>query len=470
VTQVTANRWREEYPDERYGSCGCDQPGEGDLKQTILAFCSRVRPGSLEQLEQMLAPIGEDPARNEYVPFGAVRSLHFASFAIMNDRDSGPWLVFENNFDGSLDTYLDDLLNHCGRGLRAIYQCCEGFATPDGAEQDGLGAYLRAHVVWPSAAHVGNVGRSVKRIKQERALRQVLDEELDTLLRSDQPPSRPGEIRRSLQRSIGQSPKTREWIINSPPRQTWLEAWLPWVRIGALVVGAVLLSPLLLPAAVVWVRRLQHQEARDEPWKELPPSDLLRRVEAAEDRSGSVQNHVVSLAYIKPGRFRKMTIRLVLWLVSLNASVSRNGKLGDIATIHFAQWSLLGDGDRLLFLSNFDGSWQSYLDDFIDLSSLGLTAVWSNTEGFPRTRWRIFEGLLETRRAGIGDGSQFLEGGAEDGPRFKAIARNTMAVTNVWYSAYPSLTVQQIDENSDIRERLFTPLDPAGEQEWLRHF
>ena len=101
---------------------------------------------------------------------------------------------------------------------------------------------------------------------------------------------------------------------------------------------------------------------------------------------------------------------------------------------------MIDNGRRLLFLSNFDGSWENYLDDFIDKASIGLTGVWSNTLNFPRTYFLVF-------------------GGASDGPRFKAVARDSQTVTNAWYSAYWDQTVQGIDNNSSIREDLLKPLN-----------
>jgi hypothetical protein len=112
---------------------------------------------------------------------------------------------------------------------------------------------------------------------------------------------------------------------------------------------------------------------------------------------------------------------------------------------------MLDNGRRLLFLSNYDGSWENYLDDFIDKASSGLTGIWSNTEGFPPTL--------------------FLFGkGARNGPLFKAWARTQQTYTHVWYSAYRDSTVQNIDNTSAIREALFARLDEAGVKEWLRRF
>src|SRR6185436_20728120 len=47
------------------------------------------------------------------------------------------------------------------------------------------------------------------------------------------------------------------------------------------------------------------------------------------------------------------------------------GMLGGIPSIHFAKWLLIDEGRRLLFTSNYDGNWESYLGDFVDGAALG---------------------------------------------------------------------------------------------------
>ena len=78
--------------------------------------------------------------------------------------------------------------------------------------------------------------------------------------------------------------------------------------------------------------------------------------------------------------------------------------------------------------------------------------MWSNTDnavGFPRTRFLVTEG-------------------ARDEVRFKYFARFSMVPTNTWYSAYPSLTVDNILNNIEIRKGLFATLDRDGARAWLR--
>ncbi len=104
------------------------------------------------------------------------------------------------------------------------------------------------------------------------------------------------------------------------------------------------------------------------------------------------------------------------------------------------------DRKSVVFLSNFDGSWESYLNDFIDLAFFGLNAVWSNTDnpiGFPPTRFLVF-------------------GGSKDEQRFKSYARYSQYRSRVWYSAYPDLTVPNIRTNMEIRRKLFSRLDDEG--------
>jgi hypothetical protein len=107
-------------------------------------------------------------------------------------------------------------------------------------------------------------------------------------------------------------------------------------------------------------------------------------------------------------------------------------------TVHFAHWAFVNNGGRLMFFSNFDQSWESYLDDFIEKAAVGLTLAWGSGVGFPPTRFLINDG-------------------AAYGSRFKAWARHSMAVSRFWYSAYPDLTVDQIERNNRIANALRKP-------------
>ena len=90
------------------------------MTHTILTFITKVKPEQVAPLAQLLAEIGQDPEKNAYVPFRSLNLLHFASFALHQSPETpeyGPYLIFENNFDGELDAYLEDLYAHASSGL-----------------------------------------------------------------------------------------------------------------------------------------------------------------------------------------------------------------------------------------------------------------------------------------------------------------------------------------------------------------
>jgi hypothetical protein len=74
----------------------------------------------------------------------------------------------------------------------------------------------------------------------------------------------------------------------------------------------------------------------------------------------------------------------VLWIVSYTTRhIYTHGFLARVGTIHFARWTFLDDKHRLLFASNYDGSLESYMDDFINKVAFGLNVVFTNGVGYP---------------------------------------------------------------------------------------
>ena len=120
--------------------------------------------------------------------------------------------------------------------------------------------------------------------------------------------------------------------------------------------------------------------------------------------------------------------------------------LNGVDTIHFAQWIVIDGGRRVLFLSNYDGSLVSYMDDFVNKVAWGLNAVFSNGETYPATRWLFL-------------------GGAHDEQGFKAFLFRHQISTQAWYSAYPRHTAANLSNNAEIRRGLVVSL--AGSEAWL---
>jgi deferrochelatase/peroxidase EfeB len=246
------------------------------------------------------------------------------------------------------------------------------------------------------------------------------------------------------------------WVWTRWPagENTGLADWLHVLRQGlgflAATTGLLVLFALLALAATYLA--FSRQEARDWLSDRAPDPHELAEIGKRENAPGHAQNHMLSHTVMKPGLIRQLTIRLAFFAVArLTAINPRVGHLGDIGTIHFARWVTLPGTRDLLFFSNFGGSWESYLEDFITKAHEGLTAVWSNTVGFPRSR-------------------NLFQGGATDGERFKRYARASMVHTPFWYSAYPALTTANIRDNQVIRRGIAAAMTEGEAVEWLARF
>lgn len=202
---------------------------------------------------------------------------------------------------------------------------------------------------------------------------------------------------------------------------------------------ALIFTLLVVVVAYAMVRAVCELEAQEKQDCESPPiwmpGDLRDKISKQESSNHKAQNHLISYTTIKPGKLRYAALRLVLFFTGLTIALKgKRGELSGITTIHFARWLII-DKYRLLFLTNYYGTWDSYLDEFIDQASGGLTGIWTNTVGFPRSQW-------------------LNGGGAKLEQRFKIYARRSQVQTLYHYQAYPDLSVDQIEDHLKLNKIL----------------
>jgi hypothetical protein len=235
-------------------------------------------------------------------------------------------------------------------------------------------------------------------------------------------------------------------VLASPMTgKSMCELWWPTVRVVSL--GLLSIALFMAPALVLWLRWLERRDA----YHDAPPLDegVMQEIAQREDRIA--QNHMGSVVLVKPGILRTPLFRAGhLGLGLVLRVVATNGYLGSMRTIHFAHWAFVNNGSRLMFFSNFDHSWESYLDDFIEKAHGGLTLAWSSCVGFPPTRFLVLDG-------------------ASHGRQFKTWARHSMAVSRFWFSAYKDYTVDQIERQNRIADGLRkTTLTTKEAAAWVR--
>src|SRR5207245_9939214 len=113
----------------------------------------------------------------------------------------------------------------------------------------------------------------------------------------------------------------------------------------------------------------------------------------AELEDHDVSNQFTVIGSVKPSMFRRWSVIVILWVIGYGARhVYNRGFLARIQTIHFARWVFLDDKQRVMFASNYDGSLEAYMDDFVNKVGWGLNLAFGSGFGYPRTRWLVKDG------------------------------------------------------------------------------
>lgn len=414
-----------------------------------------------EELRGLLASMNSAPGTanpdNAIIPFGRLAGLHFARIVVLEDqtlddvttayglprRNYPLSLAFLGDFDGDADKFRHELVTVAGDGLRKIFSFCTDF-TPG----SDLVRWMKQHEHKPAAMYVNWVGRSMSEIREEDALRQVVQSHLfqNKQIARDRSPE---DVRRAVKEFV------RREVSEGRLRLTPLKkAPLSW-RLGNLAhlifVPLVLLffTPLLLLYLPWFVFQLRRREKSDLEIAPRPPAEYVNRLADLEDHD--VTNQFTAMGSLKPGLFRRWLFVFLLWgLEYTTRHIYTRGRLARVPTIHFARWVFIDNKQRMVFCSNYDGSLESYMDDFINKVAFGLNLAFSNGIGYPRTNWLVFQG-------------------AKDEQRFKYYIRRHELPTEVWYNGHAGRTNFDLFRNARIREGLDrNSMTNAEAGQWLQ--
>jgi hypothetical protein len=428
--------------------------------QSNFMIVAPVATGRTDDLRQLLATMnrkkGIVDVSNCLIPFAELDRLHFARLVILEDQtiddiraygrrppDYPLYLAFLGDFDGPSDDFLADMSTRCESGLRAIFSHCEDY---DPAVQ--LISWVKQHNNAPATTYVNWIGRTMLQVREEDKLRVSIESYLR-------------EKRNTLSAMTLQQAHTtildhvrseqRRGILRLSPQEATPLKWeiLDALHLVAVPLLLLMLAPILLvyaPAFLVQLRRRERSDAEI-----VPRIDPDHAGELASLEDHDVSNQFSAFGAVKPGTFRRWTLIFFLWAIDYTTKhIFNRGRLARVSTIHFARWVFLDDKDRLFFASNYDGSLDSYMDDFINKVAFGLNLVFSNGIGYPSTNWLILDG-------------------AKDEQKFKYYIRRHQIPTEVWYNAHPGLTALDLERNSLIRAGLEKASPSDSEiQQWLQ--
>jgi Dyp-type peroxidase family len=452
---------------------GREETANQSMITVAVPLKDKSRAGALEEDIASLGNPAGDAARRA---FEAAGCIHFSSLTVIRGQGSEPsYVVLEMSADGEESAAIAAVAEKAGGLLRPIFEKGCGLRP-----KDDLGDFLAKHALQAGYRRKvngllfsGTPGLSKERIKAE----EQLSAKLTDVVAEKAGSHRDGEALRLLN-SVREALRMEGawgWAFLSEPTPflanpnkpidipkifftpriaAFLAAivavttgliWLAFttgndhsagLRIVALLASLLLGGELAffvfagLIASIVFL--LRKRERADRPTDAAPDPAIVQAIMERENRH--MQNHMTAISVLKPGFFRKFMLRFMYFYVTRRLKLFfRPGYLNEIGTIHFARWVLLPKTHNLVFFSNYAGSWESYMEDFITKAAAGLTGVWSNTIDFPATH-------------------HLLLGGSSDGDRFKRWARRQQVPTPFWFSAYPDLACERIRVNAAIRD------------------
>ncbi len=413
--------------------------------QSNFMVLAPIKPEREADLRQLLDSMNRGPGQvdpnNSLLPFDEFDTLHFARFIILDDKTTEDvrvygltprsyplYLAFLGDVDGDVNAFLGKLIKRAGKGLGSIFSCCEGFAP-----NTDLLTWMKQHNAPAIAVYVNWRGRTVRQIREEAALCDALESYIAQNAAAFQglPPR---ELHSRLLSFVNSEKSGGRLTLSdeSPTPIGWqIRNLLHMVGLPLLVL---VLSPLLVlvaPFYIIALRRLEKTDPVVCPMADQTHSEDLSRIEDHD-----VTNQFSAMGSLKPGLVRLLTTTFVLKTVNYGARhITRPGRLGRIRSIHFARWVFVAGKERMIFCSNYDGSVESYMDDFINKTGFGLNASFSNGIGYPRTNWLVRDGCIDERN-------------------YKEYLRRHTLVAQVWYKAYPGLTAVDLERNTRIRQGL----------------
>lgn len=151
----------------------------------------------------------------------------------------------------------------------------------------------------------------------------------------------------------------------------------------------------------------------------------------------NVEGKATAITVLTPLRREGPALLTLVFWVGRNVKETLK-KLEELSFIHYARWAVIdrfpdsNGGERLnhtylLFESNFNGTWDQYIDAFSEVVAFRMKSIWGTSYGFP--------GPLPVEP-------------------FKAYIRQNEYVANHYWSAYPGATTTEVISAGRVEEAL----------------
>lgn len=391
-------------------------------------------PDKVDELQNLLDTGGNPATSGNFFDFSKLKSVHFARWLIAPATSKfKASLIYSGNVDGSVDDHLKDLSTHFAKDLDALFSCCEGYPAPENRSTASQLAFLKSHSKKTPAFYVGAPNRTVEQIHQEAALHEAVKEFVKT---NKGKWTTAIAAREAIQHFL--TAPEFDWARKAPGKPQ---------KKGFKMVLFLLLLLMLSPFLLLGVLGIfLFYEWREKPYGKSIDQVSMEHLKELKEQEDRIYQNQLSQVFETKGGLRKLMLKFLLWATNFAAkNWFVEGNLMGTPTIHFARWVFIDGGKRFVFFSNFDGSYNGYLGDFVDNNGWGLNAIYGAAVGYPKSTFMF------------GGGSyKILE--------FMGWGRQTQVPTGIWYSAYPWYGLQQIVSKSELRLELFDEIPKNNEQ------
>ncbi|MBL4604566.1 MAG: hypothetical protein JKY02_02560 [Flavobacteriaceae bacterium] len=395
-------------------------------RQNAVSLQIPIIPGQIDAITKLLNTGGNPSKEGSFFSFKEMSTVHFARWIVAPKTDKyRASLVYAANIDGDEKQHLKDLVEILSYGLDQIFEYCIGYPDKGVRNDASRLSYLEQHVIKTQGFYVGAPNRTVEQIHQEAKLH-------DTV--------------RGYVRDNGKNWSTRKEAYKAIKTFLANDSQWDWARkkyhlpkkqyLKTIILVLIILA--ILPLLLVFILLIHFfYELRANPFGKTQNQIPLNHLVELKSQEDIIYQNQISQVFETKGGLRKLGLKFFLWATSYAArSWIIEGQLMGTPTIHFARWVLIDGGRRFVFFSNFDGSFDEYLGDFVDNSGWGLNAIYGAAKGYPRTFF-------------------MFGGGSYKVLEFMGWGRLTQVPTPIWYSAYPWYGLQQIVDKSKLRVALF---------------
>ncbi|XOV66331.1 MAG: hypothetical protein ACFHU9_11950 [Fluviicola sp.] len=403
-------------------------------KQSAVFIQAYILPDQVDALAEILNKGGNPIWPDSFFPFEKLETIHFARWIIAPKTEKfKASLIYSGNVDGTAEQHLIDLAQTFPDALDSILSHCEGYPKESSRNQATRLAFLKQNSGKTPTFYVGAPNRSVTQIRNEEKLHLAVKE----FVRENRSEWRTGrEAYHAIQRFL------------EDPQWDWARDGyqLPKQRPVKMIL-AILLILVMLPILIIALLGIfLFYELPSKPFGKTVNEISVEKMAKLQMHEDILYQNQLSQVFETKGGLRKIMLRFLLWVTNFGAkNWFVKGQLFGTPTIHFARWVFIDGGKRFVFFSNFDGTYDGYLGDFVDNNGWGLNAIYGAAKGYPRTYFMF------------GGGSyKILE--------FMGWGRETQVDTPIWYSAYPWSSLPQIINKSELRVGLFSDQNLEDEE------